>query len=50
MFPEGATDEILRSAQKRPKRDTSGTGIDRLVISFDGKTYKSGNKLFIRDQ
>ena len=42
MFPEEKDSEFLRSAESRPKREYSGAGIDRFVISFDWKTYKSG--------
>ena len=54
IFPEGANDEglrstteesnyeYLRSAKSRPKRQNSGTGIYRLVMSFDGNNYKPG--------
>ena len=31
-------------------RQNSDTGIDRLAMSFDGNTYKSGNQLFIREK
>ena len=50
MFPEGASDEVLRSSENRPKRDNFGSGIESLVMSFDEKTYKSVNKLFTREQ
>ena len=62
MFPEEAiceglrstleevNDEKLRSAKSRPKRNNAGTGIYRLFVSFDGKTYKSGKKIFIEEQ
>ena len=45
MFPEEKDDGVLRSAESRPKRENSGAGIDQLVLTFDGKTYKSGNFL-----
>ena len=48
MFPEEANDKKFRSAKNRPKRQNSGIGIDRLVVSFDGKTYKLGKQLFMR--
>ena len=48
MFPEEANDEDLRIAENRPKLQNPGAGIDILFMSLDGKTYKSGNKLFIR--
>ena len=41
MLPEEKDDEILRSNESRPKRENTGAGIDRLVMSFDRKTYKS---------
>ena len=50
IYPEEANDEDLRSAESRPKRQNAGTGIDRLVMSFNGKTYKSGKKFFMREQ
>ena len=40
MFPEEANDEDLRSAKNRPNIKNSGTGMDQLVIPFDGNTYK----------
>ena len=43
MFPEEKDDGVLRSAESRPKSENSGSGIDQLVLTFDGKTYKSGN-------
>ena len=45
MFPEKKEDEVLRSTESRPKRENSSAGIDRLVTSFDGNTYKSVKKL-----
>ena len=42
MFPEEKDGEVLRSAESRPKRDIVGAVIYQLVISFYGKTYKSG--------
>ena len=47
MFPEVPSDEVLRSAEIRPKRENSDTGIERLVMLFDGSTYKSGKQLFM---
>ena len=44
MFPEEANDEDLRSAKNRPNIKNSGTGMDQLVIPFDGNTYKSENQ------
>ena len=38
--PEEANNEYLRSAESRPNRHNSGTGMDRLVMYFDEKTYK----------
>ena len=32
MFPEEASDEFLRTAKYRPKRQNAGTGIERLVM------------------
>ena len=40
----------MRSAETGPKRENVSTGINRLVISFDGKTYKSGKYCFLREQ
>ena len=45
MFLEDKDDEVFRSAGSRPKRENTGAGIDRLVMSFDGKTYHSGKQL-----
>ena len=42
MFPEEKDNEVLRSMESRPKRDNIGAGIERLLIYFDGKTYKLG--------
>ena len=42
MLSEEKFSEVLRSAESRPKRENAGAGIYRLVISFDGNTYKSG--------
>ena len=47
MFQKEKYDEFLRIAESRPKRENTGAGIDQLVMSFDGKTYKSG-KFFVR--
>ena len=44
MFPEEASDEFLRNSENIPKIENTGAYIYCLVISFDGKTYKSGNK------
>ena len=30
--------EVFKSAESRPKRENASAGIDRLVMSFDGKT------------
>ena len=40
MLPEEKDSEVLRSAESGPKRDNTGTGIYRLLMSFDGNTYK----------
>ena len=48
MFPEEASNEVLRSAENRPKRKNYGKGIDLLVILFDGKTHKSVMHYFMR--
>ena len=50
IYPEEANDEDLRSAESRPKRQNAGTGIDRLVMSFDGNNYKSGTQFFMSKQ
>ena len=42
MFPEEKDYEVLRRVESIPKRENTGSVTDRLVISFDGKTYKSG--------
>ena len=42
MLPEEKYGEVLRGAEIRPKMDNAVAGIYRLVISFDGNTYKSG--------
>ena len=41
IIPEDKYDEVLSSMETRPKRDNTGVGIDQLVNSFYGKTYKS---------
>ena len=43
ISPEEKEGEVLRSSESIPKMENSGAGIDRLVMLFDGKTYKSGN-------
>ena len=48
--PEEANDDSFMRSKSRPKRQNSGTGIDRLVMSFNGKTYKSGKQFFMREQ
>ena len=50
MFPEEASDEVFRIAKNIPKIENARAGIDRLVMLFYGKTYKSGKQLFMRDQ
>ena len=50
IFPEEANDEYFRSAENRPKRQNYGTRIDQLIMSFDGNTYNSGNKIFMGEQ
>ena len=50
MFPEEKYYEVLSIVEIRPKRENSGAGIDRLVIFFYGKTYKSGKYSFMREQ
>ena len=49
MFLENKEDEVLRSAESIPKREKSGAGIDRLLMSFDGRTYNLGN-FFMREK
>ena len=49
MCPEEKYYGLLRSLEGRPKRENSRAGIDRLVIYFDGNTYKSGG-IFIKEQ
>ena len=44
MFLEEKDSEVLRSPVSIPKREYAGTGIDQLVMSFDGKIYKSGKQ------
>ena len=39
MIPKEKDNEVLKSAEIRPKRENTGTGIDRLVMYFYGKTY-----------
>ena len=50
VFPEEEKCEYMRSAENIQKRQNSGSFIDRLVMEFYEKTYKSGNKLFMREQ
>ena len=50
MFPEDKDGEVLSSAEIRPNRQNSGAWIDRLVLSFYGKTYNSGEQFLIREQ
>ena len=38
IFPEEKYDGFLRSAASRPRRENTNAGIDRLVMSFNGKT------------
>ena len=40
ILPEGASDEVFSSAEDRLKRENAGTGMERLVMLFDGNTYK----------
>ena len=40
----------MRSSESRPKRENDGAGIYQLVMSFDGKTYKSGNYFLMREK
>ena len=40
----------MRSAESRPKRENTGAVIDQLVMSFNGKTYKSGKYFLMREQ
>ena len=42
VFPEEPSNDFFRSAGNRPKIENSGAGMDRLVMSFGGNTYKSG--------
>ena len=42
MLPEEKYGEVLRISESRQKTENYGAGIHRLVMSFDGKTYKSG--------
>ena len=50
IFIEESSNEVLRRDENIRKRQNAGAGIDRLVISFGGKTYKSGKKLCIIEQ
>ena len=50
MSPEEKDNEVLRSAESISKMDNDGTGIDLLVIYFYGKIYKSGKRVFMREQ
>ena len=43
IFPEDKDNEVLRRAEIIPKRENNSAGIDRLVKSFDRKTYIWGN-------
>ena len=45
MCPEEKYYGLLRSLEGRPKRENSRAGIDRLLIYFDGKAYKSGGNI-----
>ena len=42
VLPEEKDYKVFRSAESIPKRENAGAGIDRLVMYFDGKTYKLG--------
>ena len=42
MFPEERDGEKSRSTENRQKGECSSAGIDRLLVSFDRKTYNSG--------
>ena len=48
IFPEEASNKVLRSAKNKPKKDNDVAGIDRLVIPFCGKIYKSGKQFLMR--
>ena len=50
MFPEEASNEVLRSAENRPTIEYYRAGIYCLVISFGGKTYNSRKKFLMRYQ
>ena len=48
--PDEENDEYLRGSNSMKKRQNDGTGIDRCVIYFDGKTYNPGKPFFMRYQ
>ena len=41
IFPEEKYDEVLKSAEGKPKMDNASTEINRLVMYFYDNTYKS---------
>ena len=41
MLPEEKYDEVLKSAEGKPKMDNASTEINRLVMYFYDNTYKS---------
>ena len=45
ILPEDKDVELFSGTEIRPKRENSGTRIDLLVISFDGRINKLG-KIF----
>ena len=50
ILTEWVSGEVFRSAVNRSVRENSDAGIDRLVTSFDWKTYNTGKQLFLREQ
>ena len=47
---EEANSGDLRSVKISPKGQNGGTVIETLVIYFDGKSFKSGKQLLIKEQ
>ena len=48
IFPEVSSTDVLGRSEEKPKIDNAGSGIDRLVMLFDGKVYKPGNQFLTR--
>ena len=47
ILPENKDDEVLSSAESRPKGEIYGAGIDQFLMSFYGNPYNLGKNMYL---